>query len=206
MLEGIGLGLVLAIMLGPIFVALTQAAIERGARAGLLVGLGIWISDVLIMGMTYLFVQQIEPLVSSGQFKFWMGLIGGIVLILFGVGTAMRDIKLDQPPAAFTASSVLGYCLKGFLVNTINPFTFIFWISVITTNVIARGLTSGQAQLFLGGILLTIICTDTAKAFLAKLMRERLTPSIVAKASKVAGLGLVVFGLYLIVAGAMAVL
>jgi len=48
-LEGILYGLVLAAMLGPIFVALTQTAIEKGAKAGLTVGLGIWISDLLII-------------------------------------------------------------------------------------------------------------------------------------------------------------
>ena len=49
LLQGIQTGLVLCIMLGPIFFALVQAGVERGMRAGLMVGLGIWISDLIFI-------------------------------------------------------------------------------------------------------------------------------------------------------------
>lgn len=47
--EGILLGLTLTILLGPIFVALTQTGIKHGIRAGISVGTGIWTSDLIVI-------------------------------------------------------------------------------------------------------------------------------------------------------------
>ena len=61
-LDGLLLGLTLAILLGPIFVALTQTGIQRGVRAGLSVGTGIWISDILVIVTAYFFIKEIDEI------------------------------------------------------------------------------------------------------------------------------------------------
>ncbi|MEJ6695802.1 MAG: hypothetical protein QNK55_00365, partial [Saprospiraceae bacterium] len=59
-LEGVVFGLILTIMLGPIFVALTQTGIDKGARAGITVGVGVWSSDLLVILFSYLFISQVD--------------------------------------------------------------------------------------------------------------------------------------------------
>lgn len=199
LIEGILLGLTLTILLGPIFIALTQTSIEKGLRAGLTVGLGIWISDFLIITTCYVFIKELRFLESNASFKLWMGLVGGFVLIVFGIAAILKKVEITTVTQSFRAKNYFGFLSKGFLVNTINPFTFFFWITVISTYIIGRKATSQEAVIFLSSILLTIIITDTLKVVLAKLIRKKLSSKHVGFISKVAGFGLLIFGIFLLI-------
>jgi len=145
--EGLSYGLILAGLLGPIFVALTQTAIEKGARAGLTVGLGIWISDFLFIYFSYLFISKVDALVQDRVFKYWMGIVGGLILITFGIAMALKKVQKIKGEE-FTAKNYFGFWLKGFLVNTVNPFTFIFWLGVISSKVIGAKMNDSDYKSF----------------------------------------------------------
>ncbi len=198
LIEGILFGLTLTILLGPIFVALTQTGIEKGTKAGITVGSGVWTSDVLIMAGAYFFVSKINSLLADKVFTYWMGLIGGFILITFGIAIFLSKVKEFNKNASFTAKNYFGFWLKGFLVNTVNPFTFIFWIGVITTYVIGRKISNIEAFIFLGSIIFTIIVTDIAKVLLAKVIRNKLTPRHLLLINRVAGVALAIFGVVLL--------
>lgn len=197
LIEGLTYGLILAIMLGPIFVALTQTGIEKGARAGLTVGLGIWISDFLFIYFSYLFISKVDALVQDNVFKYWMGIVGGFVLITFGIAMALKKVERIKGEK-FTAKNYFGFWLKGFLVNTVNPFTFIFWLGVISSKVIGAEMNKSEAFVFLTAILITIIFTDTIKVFGAKAIRNKLQPIHIQWISRVAGAALVISGIVLL--------
>ncbi len=197
-LEGLLFGLFLSLSLGPIFIALTQTAVEKGGRAGMTVGLGVWISDVLIVSFTYLFIKRISATVESESFQFWLGMAGGIVMILFGLGSIFKRVELDLNQRKHEYKDYLGFWLKGFLVNTINPFTFLFWLSTISTYIIGRKINNTEAMIFLGSILFMIVFSDVMKVILAKSIRTKLKSSHIQRFSQVAGVGLFCFGLYLI--------
>jgi len=197
-LEGLLFGLFLSLSLGPIFIALTQTAVEKGGRAGMTVGLGVWISDILIVFFTYLFIKRISATVESESFQFWLGMAGGIVMILFGLGSIFKRVELDLNQRKHLYKDYLGFWLKGFLVNTINPFTFLFWLSTISTYIIGRKINNTEAMIFLGSILCMIVFSDSVKVILAKSIRTKLKSSHIQRFSQVAGVGLFCFGLYLI--------
>ena len=194
-LEGILGGLSLAILLGPIFIILVQTGIERGVRAGISVGSGIWTSDLLIILGFYIFLKELKEVVENPEFIFWFGAIGGAVLFVFGLYLAWRKTVLDYSKVKISARRFLGYWTKGFLVNTINPFTFIFWMGFITSFIITRHLDSKNSFLILGSILLTIMITDTMKVVLAKMIRNKLNVNLLSKINKVAGIVVAIFGL-----------
>ena len=197
-LDGLLLGLTLAILLGPIFVALTQTGIQRGVRAGLSVGTGIWISDILVIVTAYFFIKEIDEIAQNKSFHQWMGWIGGLILIIFGIISLVKKPKLDEKIPAFNAKSYAGYWTKGFAVNFFNPFTFVFWISVMTTYVIGKKIDGPDATLLFGSIMFTIIVTDSLKVVLAKLIRKKLTHNHIILFGKLAGVILITFGVILI--------
>ncbi len=197
-LEGVVFGLILTIMLGPIFVALTQTGIEKGARAGITVGAGVWTSDLLVILFSYLFISQVDALVQDEVFKYWMGLVGGFILITFGIVIFLKKTEAIKSGGSYTAKNYLGFWMKGFLVNTVNPFTFIFWLGVISTKVIGINMNDTQAFVFISAIMLTIIITDTMKVMGAKAIRSRLESKHIQLISRVAGAALVVFGVVLL--------
>lgn len=186
-------------MLGPIFVALTQTAIEKGGRAGITVATGVWTSDFLVIGFAYFFIRQISALVKDQVFHHWVGLIGGFILITFGIAMVLKKAKDIQQGGSYSAKNYVGFWLKGFLVNTVNPFTFVFWFSTISTYVIGKKIDGTEAFVFLGAIMLTIIVTDTLKVLLAKAIRERLNSKHIQYISRIAGAALVIIGLVMLV-------
>lgn len=196
-LEGFLFGLFLSISLGPIFIALTQTAIEKGVRAGMTVGSGVWISDFLIVFGTFYFIKRISATVESEQFQFWMGLSGAIVMFIFGAISLLKKVDLDLTERKHDYKDYFGFWLKGFLVNTLNPFTFLFWLTTISTYIIGRQVNNVEAWIFLGSILFMIVVSDAAKVILAKATSKKLKSSHIETFSKIAGIGLICFGVYL---------
>lgn len=196
--EGILFGFTLTILLGPIFIALTQTAIEKGGRAGLTVATGVWCSDILIISSCYIFIKALSNIVENDAFNYWMGMIGGIVLIIFGLGSFFAKIDLDAERKKHTSLHYAGFWLKGFLVNTINPFTFIFWIGIISTYIIGRKISPNESFIFLGSIMLTIFTTDILKVYGAKMIRDKLKSHHIMIFGRLAGVGLIIFGMFLI--------
>lgn len=197
--DGIMLGLTLTILLGPIFVALTQTGIQHGIKAGIAVGSGIWISDFLVITASYFFILKISLLIKTTDFQFWMGLAGGIILILSGLFSIIKSHKGEEKTPAFDARSYIEYFSKGFTINFINPFTFIFWISVMSSYVSGKGINGLEAFLLFGSILCTIIITDTLKVMLAKKIRSKMKPGHLEIFAKIAGIMLIIFGIVLLI-------
>ena len=196
--QGLLLGVTLAILLGPIFVTLTQIALEKGARAGIVASTGVWISDFIIITLCYVFVQRINYLVADAMFTYWMGLFGGFILIVFGLGAILKKVDIVFEKSSHSTNDYFGFWTKGFLVNTVNPFTFVFWIGVISTYVIKAKISGLKSLVFFSSIMIVIIFTDTAKVLLAKAIRNKLKQKHFTIFSRIAGAGLIIFGLALL--------
>ncbi len=179
--------------MGPIFVTLTQASIERGTLAGLTVGFGVWVSDILILGFSLLTIGKISEVVNGESFQFWMGLSGAIVLFIFGVILLIKKPELSKSQEMLSIKSFATFFSKGFLINTINPFTFIFWLSVLSTYMIGRKVSQQDLSILLFTIMFMIIISDSFKVLLAKLIRDRLQYKHLVSISQAAGIGLIIF-------------
>jgi len=176
--EGIALGVVLSVSVGPIFFALVQASIRQGVFSGITVGTGVWVSDFLFIALTYLGISQLTELRHNASFVLWFSLIGGLFLIAFGIVLFLKKPpslkELRQPVKR--ESSLPALWLKGFMVNTINPFTLLFWLTTMTDSVINRSFSILQTCLFFGGIMFMVILSDFLKAYFADKIRSKLQP------------------------------
>jgi threonine/homoserine/homoserine lactone efflux protein len=201
-LEGVKFGLALSILIGPIFFAIVQAGVEEGVRAGTMVGLGIWVSDFLFIVAVYYSLSFINQIASSEQFALYLGIGGGITLAAFGLGALITAPKVGGGPQwskfEVKKSSYFSHWLKGFLINTVNPFTFFFWIGVASTVVVDGELNQREALLFFSGILSTIILTDFLKAVLAKRIRRVMRPVHLMWLRRISGAALILFAIILI--------
>ena len=126
--KGLVYGLFLVLSLGPIFFFLIETSIERGFISALFVALGTLASDTLYIIIMYF---SFSSIFDNVHVRFWMGVIGGIVLILFGTynffkpGIRKRNaINVDSPA---TPNWLL--LVKAFTINTLNPFAPLFWIA-----------------------------------------------------------------------------
>lgn len=201
LIDGIKVGFILCFLIGPIFFALIQTGVEEGLRAGAMVGVGIWISDFLFIMGTYSGLTYIDRVVHWDKFPLALGLGGSIILILFGLGAILKPPAFNyfRQPNTQRTSSYTSLWLKGFLINTINPFTILFWAGLMSTIVVKDSIQGSGALFFFGGILGTIITTDFTKVLLAKRIRQFLQPRQLLWFRRISGAALIVFGIALLV-------
>ena len=198
--EGFKLGLLLTIMVGPIFFAIIQTSIEEGFVAGAIVGTGVWFSDMLYILFVYFGIAYVSELLQNSTFTLTTGLIGSLILVAIGIGFFLsKTPSFGGAQEGQRKSSFFQLFSKGFLINGVNPFTVFFWFSVTSTMVVNDTFHHAQATLFFGAILLTIIVTDLLKAYLAKLISEKLTLRHIQITRKITGGILVLFGIALLV-------
>jgi threonine/homoserine/homoserine lactone efflux protein len=201
-------------MTGPILFALLQAGIEHGFRAGMMVALGIFLSDVLFVVAVYFGLNYIQAMVKMDGFNLTLGIAGGIALILIGLGTyfskppsmpsddffSEKEIQEDLEEMPNKKNfSYFKLLLKGFVVNTLNPFTFFFWGVIAAGKLAESGFSENEFFLFFGAILFVIIATDTLKVSLAKVIRKYMKPKNILVVRKISGIAFVIFGIILIV-------
>ena len=197
--NGILLGLALSILVGPLLFALVQVSIEQGIKAGIWVAFGIWLSDALFVVGIGISVSQINQIIESPLFTPIVGMLGGFVLIVIGIGMFVSKPSNIDTSHFELISSKWKLGLNGFLINTINPFTVIFWTSVITSFLVEEALYSMNSLLFFGGILGVIVLTDSLKLVLAEQISKKLKPFHIAMMRKISGMALFLFGITMIV-------
>jgi threonine/homoserine/homoserine lactone efflux protein len=203
LLQGIFLGISLSFLVGPLLFAVVQAGIDQGFRAGIAVAAGIWVSDVLFVAAILWGVEILSAITAMNGFRFWSGMAGGALLLAFGAGSFFAQKHLDASVSLsgqlVKKRSLWKWWLRGFLINTINPGTIFFWLGIVSAVVVPNGWNKEQTLVFFGGMLATLVLTDTLKAWAAKSIRRFLTPKHMRQVQKGIGLVLMVFGVVLMV-------
>ena len=200
LLQGILLGISLSFLVGPLMFAIVEAGIGQGFRAGIAVASGIWTSDVLYVLAAMFGVGAMEAVVALPHFRMWAGLAGGLMLLIFGLGTFLKakaTVKFPTHLEEKQPKTHLWWWLRGFLLNTINPGTVFFWLGIVTAVVVPSGWSRAEMLIFFGGMLGTLMLTDTLKAWAAKGLRHFLTPKHIQQLQQGLGITMMVFGLVL---------
>ncbi len=199
--EGLILGLTLAFLFGfgPALFALIQTSIHRGLWSGFQLAFGIFLSDATLVTLCLLGALQIINETPENQLVF--GIVTGIILIVFGVVTFTRKVKIkeDDDQEDDDKPSPVTFILKGFFLNFTNPFVWLFWILWVTTiTANYQGETHAVIILF-STTLLVILATDMLKVFGAYKIKKYITPHFIQWVNWIAGVGLCVFGIFMLI-------
>ena len=199
-IEGVIMGLTLSLFFGfgPAMVAEIQTSILRGFWAGVLLAFGVFLSDAALVTLGFLGAVQIFE-----SNKTLLGLVGGVILIIFGIVTYRRQIRVkvdnDHPSFKKDEPYFTTYILKGFFINITNPFIWIFWMGIVV------GFTSSYqgnvlmlVSFFLSALGVVFIF-DILKIFSAYKIKRYLQSHNIIWINRIAGVGLVVFGIYLVI-------
>lgn len=197
-LKGVISGIVLAFLIGPVFFTLLQTSIERGFGSGVLVAVGVSLSDAFYITLTYLGVYQ---LFDNGNFREYLAYFGGIVLLLFGVYYLLVKSKklYSFDPAKVQVNNPWKLIGKGFIINGLSPMVLIFWLGTVGVATTKLGYsTPVKAIPFFTAIVSTVFITDVIKAKAADKLRRLLTPKFIRNLNIVLGFVFIIFGCRLI--------
>lgn len=202
-LKGILTGLILSVMIGPVFFVLLETSIRRGIRAALAMDLGVLLSDVFYILIALFFYNEVEAL-SSGKDNDIIKLVGGIILIIFGLINFFKKVKMKQGEnirvvSNANAKDYILLTMKGFFLNMANPLVIFYWFAVITSGADNSQEESMPRILFyLTCILVTFFTIDILKIFGAKRLRPLVTKKVLVGLNRLIGIVFMAFGLFLI--------
>lgn len=197
-ITGFGLGLVLAVSVGPVIFTILKQSINNGKQGGLSFVAGVWVSDIVLVVISNMFSLLV---VEALYFKTTIGYVGAGFIISLGLyylffkkkysGEDKNSLVIQFGKRAFTKAFV-----SGLLINTLNPSVLLFWLINATAFTASHSLAE-RAVLFSVCIGVNILA-DILKVSLAAQLRHKLTPKVVAIINKVSGTILVLFGLGII--------
>lgn len=194
LLNGFEFGIVLTFLIGPVFFTILQASLERGFWVGVLVAIGVSLSDIVYVVVCYL---GFSSFVANPLLRTYMGYAGGTILIAFGLYHALVKSrrKILSNPQMAPERHAITYVAKGFLMNVMSPMVPVFWIAVIGIATIDFGYSSlSTFCLFFGAVLVTVLATDIGKAYLAGKLRRLITDRSLMIMNFIVGVALFVFG------------
>lgn len=191
LLLGAGLGLLVALQLGPMSLLLVRTTLRSGLAAGTGVGLGIAAVDTLYaaLGAAGLAVTLALPGVEQV-----LGLLGAAVLVALGLATlraARRPVQDGGRSAPTTFRAALRLSL---LATAANPLTVASWAGVFAAASVGA---DARGPLLVTGVGLGSLAWVLTLAGATSLLRRGVGPRLVRVVDTVAGVGLVGFGVAL---------
>ncbi len=193
--SGIGLGIVLSFLTGPVFFALIKTSIEKGFYAGVALAGGVVISDFIYMTIT-LFGTSLLSFEST--YRLPIGIVGSVVLMSIGLYYLFKKVEINYVEESSRIKHA-GYFFKGFFMCIFNPFILLYWVSVSSGIYSVYGeLSSSQIIPFFGAILITLFAMDTTKAYFAYKLRYKIKQKNIQNLNRIAGVVIIIFALKLI--------
>lgn len=195
--EGILTGLAFIILIGPVLFTLLHSTLQYGFRSGMAVALGIFFSEIVVVSLISL---GASTFISNPNIERWIAFIGAVVIIALGIHFLLKPkIKISEK-TDLSPTSYIGFILKGFLINIINPGVFFIWLGIVGT-ASSQYTFDGELYTYLSGVLLGILLQDTLKAVFANHIKELFQLEFLTWFFRLTGVGLIGFGLRLLMGG-----
>jgi threonine/homoserine/homoserine lactone efflux protein len=195
-IDGVLLGFVLILFIGPSFFYLIKVSLEKGFIPAIFFALGIILSDLAMISLIYL---GFSTIFESKLFQEVFSVIAGLVLIVLGAMTFIRDnsakgiqVRLEQD------HHPIWYMFKGILINGVNPFTFMIWVGIVGGVGVQQDYSDIEFRYFFTGLLCTILVADILQAYGANRIRLFLNEKLVRNINRILAVIFIILGARLI--------
>ena len=192
LLTGFGVGVIFSAPVGPVNILCVQRAFRSGFLSGLAAGIGAVAADGTFAAVAAFGVTAVSGFVEGHSF--WLQLVGGFLLIAFGIRTARAHPHLEtgeevKAPLIATDGATFGMTIT-------NPATVLGFLALFGS--LGDWAPKPGDWLAAGMFVLGVVAGGgawwvTASAAIAAL-RDRMTDTTLARINLVAGALLVLFG------------
>jgi threonine/homoserine/homoserine lactone efflux protein len=195
-LKGIGVGLVIAVPVGPVGVLCVRRTIFEGRLFGFVSGLGAAGADAVFGIVAGFGLTVISDWLLGWQD--WLRAAGGVFLVWIGV-TALRKRVVATARPARSANNLLGAYLTTFALTISNPVTILAFLGVFA----ALGFSGHEATLARAGMLVAGVLTGSllwwaGLSLVAGIFRKRFTERHLIWLNRASGSILTISGLLLL--------
>jgi threonine/homoserine/homoserine lactone efflux protein len=197
---GLIIGIVVAAPMGPVNILVIQRAVARGFSGGLAAGLGAVLGDGMLAFIAAFSLTAVSDLMID--YSLWIQVIGGLILLAFGVALFMaRPVLEVAPEDRSSLSRHMGIIPQTFVLTVSNPGAILgmlaifgglgSWIGGLDSYVEALIVVASV----MGGSLLWWLGLSE----LIAIIRHRLTEGRLRMVNRFTGSVLLLFGLALLV-------
>ena len=203
----IGLFLSVVVNLGPAFITLVQTSLHRGFRSAAWFATGVILNDATVV--TLCILTSVQVVMRTGSEAALACIGAGVILMLFGLFTYRRKVKDREKLIEQRSEEIMKnqndkpswfvFFGKGFVLNILNPFVWLFWFSAVAIVAGNMGGKKVSTLVFFAIILGTTYTMELLKAWGAAKLKRFLTPERTTLINKVAGVLLMLCGAYFII-------
>ncbi|MBC7686924.1 MAG: LysE family transporter [Aquabacterium sp.] len=196
-LKGLAISLLLVFSVGPIVFTIIKLSIINGRAGGFSFIAGVWLSDLIIVILSNVFSSLVAELMG---FKKEIGFTGSAFLIGLGIFYLFfKKISMRNEESAIkvSAGTHVRLAVSGFLINTLNPAVFAFWLTMATT--LAMSHTIKERIVIFTTCILVNLGADILKVVLAGKLSNKLTHKNLVLINRISGSLLLIFGISLLV-------
>ena len=193
--KGIGLGLILAVSVGPVIFTILKQSINNGHKGGFSFVAGVWLSDLVLIIISNMFSSLVMEALA---FKNTIGYVGAVFVVSLGIYYVFfKKVNFGEdtnvPLVEFGKKAITKTFISGFIINTLNPGVMLFWLINATAFAVTH--TPFERIILFGTCLLVNVVADILKVMLAAKVRHSLTPHNINIINKTSGTILIIFGL-----------
>ncbi len=130
-IKGLIVGILASAPMGPVGVLTIQRTLNKGRWYGMVTGLGAAVSDIIYAAISLLGMSFVMDFIENPRNMFWFKVIGGILLMLFGIYTYLSNPTNNLRPANPNKGSLWHNGITGFLVTFSNPLIILLFIALM---------------------------------------------------------------------------
>ena len=127
--KGILIGMIASAPMGPVGVLCVQRTLNKGRWYGFVTGIGAAVSDIIYAGITGLGMSLVMDFVNNQQNKFYLQIVGSVLLLAFGVYTYRTDPTRNMHRSGTKKGSLLHNGVTAFLVTFSNPLIIFLFLA-----------------------------------------------------------------------------
>ena len=125
--KGMLIGMIASAPMGPVGILCVQRTLNKGRWFGMVTGIGAAVSDIFYAGITGFGMAFVMDFINNDQNKFYLQIIGSVVLLAFGIFTWRTDPTKNMHQSGLQRGSLWYNMWTAFLVTFSNPLiVFLF--------------------------------------------------------------------------------
>lgn len=185
--------MVFSIMLGTVFFSIIQNSIDNGLKSGMLISLGVIVSDILLITLSY-FNANLIP--EHGMADVIVRITGCALLMFMGIFSIVKKRSVLYPKTSEAPFYL--HIANGFLLNSLNPGNFFQWIVASAYAKNTLEFDENSMLTFYGAALCAIFFTESVIAVGASMLKKYINEKVFNVINVITGIVFVVLGVWLL--------
>ena len=128
--KGMLIGMVASAPMGPVGILCVQRTLNKGRWYGFVTGLGAAASDIIYAGITGFGMAFVMDFVNNDQNKFYLQIIGSVMLLCFGIYTWRSDPTRKMHQSGKKRGTYYYNLWTAFLVTFSNPLIIFLFMAL----------------------------------------------------------------------------